>query len=77
MRNFFRNPWGSNTNIECKKQIADILDTDEDRVINQYRKYLRYINDVKKGVMRKSESVMRHAKERYIKELHISYPQTS
>jgi hypothetical protein len=48
MRNFFKNPWGSNVNIESKKQIADILDTDEDRVINQYRKYLRYINDVKK-----------------------------
>ena len=71
MRNFFKNPWGTNTTIESKKQIADILDTDEDRVIDQYRKYLRYINDVKKGLVKRSETVMRHAKEKYVRELHI------
>ena len=71
MRNFFKNPWGPNTHIESKKQIAEILDTDEDRVINQYRRYLNYINKVKKGLIERSESVVRHAKEKYTRELQM------
>jgi hypothetical protein len=71
MRNFFKNPWGSNTKIESRRQIIELLDTDEDKVINQYRRYLNYINNVKKGLIQRSESVIRHTKEKYIRELQL------
>lgn len=69
MRNFFKNTWGSITNIESKRQLENILDTDEDKVLNQYRRYLNYINHVKEGLIKRSESVIRHTKEKYLREL--------
>ena len=69
MRNFFKNTWGSVSNIESKHQLEVILDTDEDKVLNQYRRYLNYINQVKKGLIKRSESVIRHTKEKYMREL--------
>ena len=71
MRNFFKNPWGSNTKIESRKQIIELLDTDEDKVINQYRGYLNYINKVKKDLIQRSESVIRHTKEKYVRHLQL------
>ena len=71
MRNFFKNTWGAATKIESKRQIAEILDTDEDRVINQYRKYLNYINKVKRGLMQNSETFVRNAKQKYFHDLQV------
>jgi len=70
MRNFFKNTWGTVTNIESKHQLEVILDTDEDKVLNQYRKYLNYINHVKQGLINRSESVIRQVKSKYSRELH-------
>ena len=71
MRNFFKNSWGAEPKIESKRQIAEILDTDEDKVINQYRRYLNYINKVKKGLIQNSESIVRHAKHKYMHNLQV------
>ena len=70
MRNFFKNTWAGLTNIESKRQLEDILDTDEDKVLNQYRSYLNYINQVKKQVVARSESVVRDTRSRYLKLAH-------
>ena len=70
MRNFFKNTWAGLTNIESKRQLEDILDTDEDKVLNQYRSYLNYINQVKKQVVARSESVVRDTRNRYFKLAH-------
>lgn len=69
MRNFFRNTWAGMTNIESKRQLENILDTDEDKVLNQYRRYLNYINHVKQGLASRSEAVIRHTKSKYMREL--------
>lgn len=72
MRNFFKNTWAGMTNIESKRQLEDILDTDEDKVLNQYRRYLNYINHVKEGLIRRSESVIRNTKTKYMRELQVT-----
>ncbi len=71
MNNFFKNPFGSNMKIESKKQIAEILDTDEDKVIDQYRRYLNYINKVKKGLIERSEAFVRQVKQKHVRELQM------
>ena len=71
MRNFFQNTWGADPKIQSKRQIAEILDTDEDRVINQYRKYLNYINKVKRGLVQTSETFVRNAKQKYLHDLQV------
>ena len=58
MRNFFKNTFGRMTSRVTRKEIAEILDTDEDRVINQYRGYLNYINNVKKELIRRSAEMV-------------------
>ena len=58
MRNLFKNTFGKITGRATRKEIAEILDTDEDRVINQYRGYLNYINNVKKELIRRSAEIV-------------------
>jgi len=58
MRNFFSNKFGSVTLRATRKEIAEILDTDEDKVINQYKGYLNYINEVKKELIRRSAELV-------------------
>jgi hypothetical protein len=70
MRNFFKNTWDGMTNIESKRQLEDILDTDEAKVLNQYRRYLNYINKVKKQIVNRSESFMRDSRSKYLKLSH-------
>ena len=71
MRNFFKNTWGPETNLESKRQLSEILDTDEDTVLNQYRRYLNYINKVKRGLVQKSDSIVRETRNKYLKHLHL------
>jgi hypothetical protein len=61
MRNFFKNKLARKENV-TRKEIAEILDTDEDIVINQYRRYLNYINGVKKELIRKSAEFIGYGK---------------
>jgi hypothetical protein len=63
MRNFFKTtPVKPKTNAS-RRVIAEILDTDEDRVINQYKRYLDYINRVKKELIEKSANMVGYRKK--------------
>jgi hypothetical protein len=63
MRNFLHhNPFrkknvrnGSTGNGEL---IQEILDTDEDRVMNQYEVYINYIRKIKKEFVKSGEALM-------------------
>lgn len=63
MRNFLHhNPFrkknthkGSAANAQF---VAEILDTDEDRVINQYKVYTNFIKKIKKELVRGGEALM-------------------
>ena len=58
MRTFLKNQFERVTGKPSRREIADILDTDEDRVINQYNRYLHYINSVKKELIQKSAELV-------------------
>ena len=57
MRNFFKSRLKVNDE-PSHREIAEILDTDEDRVINQYKRYLDYINRVKKDLVQQSRNMV-------------------
>ncbi len=63
MRNFFRSRVKTSSTEPSRREIAEILDTDEDRVINQYKRYLNYINRVKKDLMQKSADMVGYRKK--------------
>ena len=63
MRNFFKNRVKTNSTEPSRREIAEILDTDEDRVINQYKRYLNYITRVKKDLMQKSADLVGYRKK--------------
>jgi hypothetical protein len=63
MRNFFKNTFGTETKITTNRQIAEILDTDEDKTIHQYKRYLHYINKVKKEIIQKSADLVRSRRQ--------------
>ena len=63
MRNFFKNRVKTNSTEPSRREIAEILDTDEDRVINQYKRYLNYITRVKKDLMQKSADMVGYRKK--------------
>lgn len=60
MRNFFKITGAANSNLKTKKQIAEILDTDEDTVINQYKGYLKYITRVKKELVQMTRDIINY-----------------
>ena len=63
MRNFFKNRVKTNSTEPSRREIAEILDTDEDRVINQYKRYLDYITRVKKDLIQKSADIVGYRKK--------------
>jgi len=63
MRNFFKNRQTQVDHEPSRREIAEILDTDEDRVINQYKRYLNYINRVKKELIQKSADIVGYRKK--------------
>lgn len=60
MRNFFKPTASTNSNIKTKKQLAELLDTDEDNVINQYKRYLKYITRVKNELLQLTEDIINY-----------------
>jgi hypothetical protein len=63
MRNFLHhNPFRKNNTRKGsagnEQFVAEILDTDEDRVINQYEVYTNFIKKIKKELVRGSEALM-------------------
>lgn len=60
MRNFFKPTTSTGSNIKTKKQIAEILDTDEDKVINQYKTYLNYISRVKNELLQLRQDIINY-----------------
>lgn len=64
MRNFFKTrPLRSGEATASRREIAEILDTDEDRVINQYKRYLDYISRVKKELIQQSAGMVGYRKK--------------
>ena len=63
MRNFFKTRVKTSVTDPSHREIVEILDTDEDRVINQYKRYLNYINRVKKELMQKSADIVGYRKK--------------
>jgi hypothetical protein len=63
MRTFLKNQLARVTGNPTRREIAEILDTDEDRVINQYNRYLNYINNIKKDIMQKSAEFVGYKKK--------------
>ncbi len=63
MRNFFKSRLKKVSHEPSRREIAEILDTDEDRVINQYKRYLDYIAQVKKELIRKSADMISYGKK--------------
>ena len=63
MRNFFRNKLDKTGGAPTRREIAEILDSDEDRVINQYQRYLNYINEVKKEIIQKSADFVGYSRK--------------
>jgi hypothetical protein len=66
MRNFFKDKFTKVRNKLSRNEIAEILDTDEDRIINQYKGYLNYINRVRRELLQKSAEFMGYAKRHTI-----------
>jgi len=64
MRNFFKNQFSRLTGNPNRREIAEILDTDEDKVINQYRRYLNYINSVKRELIQKGTEFVGYKKRK-------------
>ena len=62
MRNFFKTSATKKNNRLAsfikRKPVKDILDTDEDRVINQYNVYLNYITRLRKDFLRGSAELI-------------------
>jgi hypothetical protein len=63
MRNFLHhNPFRKKNTRKVsagnEQFVAEILDTDEDRVINQYEVYTNFIKKIKKELLRGSEALM-------------------
>ena len=63
MRNFFKSRVKTNSTDPSRREIAEILDTDEDRVINQYKRYLNFITRVKKDLVQKSADMVGYRKK--------------
>jgi hypothetical protein len=63
MRHFFKNKLEKVGDNPSRREIAEILDTDEDRVINQYKRYLSYINHVKEELIRRSAELVGYNKK--------------
>ena len=63
MRNFFKSRLSKTTDQPSRRELAEILDTDEDRVINQYKRYLNYISRVKKELIQKSADFVGYRKK--------------
>jgi hypothetical protein len=63
MRNFFKSRLNKGHAEPSRREIAEILDTDEDRVINQYKRYLDYITRVKKDLIQKSADMVGYRKK--------------
>ncbi len=63
MRNFFKTAPGKSTSAATKRQLAEILDTDEDKVINRYKGHLKYINKVKKELLQRTADLMRYSRQ--------------
>ena len=63
MRNFFKSRLKKVHAEPSRREIAEILDTDEDRVINQYKRYLDYITRVKKDLVQKSADIVGYRKK--------------
>ncbi len=64
MRNFFKNQLEKITGNPNRRDIEEILDTDEDKVINQYKRYLNYINNVKRELIEKSSNMVGYKKRK-------------
>jgi hypothetical protein len=64
MRNFLHhnNPFRKNNNRKRDTSrnhfAAEILDTDEDRVMNQYEVYVSYLKKIKKELVKGGEALM-------------------
>ena len=63
MRNFFKNTFGNTTPGTTSSKMAEILDTDEDKIINQYKGYLSYINSVKKEMLRRGKEFLNYGRQ--------------
>lgn len=63
MRNFFKNTFGNTTPGTTSSKIAEVLDTDEDKIINQYKGYLNYINKVKKELLQRGKDFMNYRQQ--------------
>ena len=61
MRNFFKNTFDQFTTIK-KKQLAELLETREEKVINQYKSSLKFINSVKNEILENSHYLIKPKK---------------
>lgn len=62
MRNFINNSFGKVVSRANRSQISEILDSDEDKVINQYKVYLNYMNSIKKDLIQRSAEFVGYKK---------------
>ena len=62
MRNFFKDTFSKIPSIRTK-QIAELLGTNEEKVIRQYRECLKYISRVKNDILQKSQIVVQQKRE--------------
>ena len=63
MRNFLKTAFGNTTPGTTSGKMAEILDTDEDKIINQYKGYLSYINRVKKEIMQRGKEFLNYGRQ--------------
>ena len=63
MRNFLKAAFGNTTPGTTSRKMAEILDTDEDKIINQYKGYLSYINRVKKEIMQRGKEFLNYGRQ--------------
>lgn len=63
MRNFLKAAFGNTTPGTTSSKMAEILDTDEDKIINQYKGYLSYINRVKKEIMQRGKEFLNYGRQ--------------
>jgi len=58
MKNIFKTRFLANTNLKSRKQVAEILDSDEDKITFQYNKYHQFIQLVKQGILQTSQQLL-------------------
>jgi len=58
MKNYLKNKFASKTILKSRNQVAELLDSDEDKITFQYNKYHQFIQLVKQGILQTSQQLL-------------------